>query len=343
MSKLDYLKKYTGGTEKSGHGKKKRKISSTSGNGVRVIDEDQPWTRKDDHKENTDDRWEALDKDDGPVVVDESELIGAKSRADGLVRGTWEEITPADRDEGVKRSRTYSDDSDAEVRRPPENKERAKTASGHYAGLQTGDAFGKTERQLHEANKRALAAADKTLSGANSETVYRDKSGKKVDMIEEYLKKEAIKQSKKTKILAAQQDYNLGTAQKKLVEEKMKELEEIAQEPFARTIDDPKLESWKKESLREGDPMAEYFQKKKDQEERERRKNQSNDPDKSVKVHDKPIYRGPNAPVNRFGIRPGYRWDGIDRGNQFERKVLLKTSEKISFKEDQYKWSVADM
>jgi pre-mRNA-splicing factor CWC26 len=232
-------------------------------------------------------------------------------------------------------SRHDSDDDEAPPRRdqPSKTTERAKTSSGHYAGLQTGETFGKTERQLHETNQKLLTNADKTLSGAYAETVYRDKSGKKVDMLEEYMRKEALTQGKQAKILAAQQEYGRGTAQKEQMIDKLRELEEIAQEPFARTIDDPKLELWKKEQLREGDPMAAYFLKKKDKDASAR------DPGKPSK----PIYRGPNAPVNRFGLRPGYRWDGIDRGNGFENKVLNKGSEKISNKEDEYLWSVADM
>jgi pre-mRNA-splicing factor CWC26 len=57
----------------------------------------------------------------------------------------------------------------------------------------------------------------------------------------------------------------------------------------------------------------------------------------------RPVYRGPAAPPNRFGIRPGYRWDAIDRGNGFERDLLKKVSDRGSLKEDEYRWSVSDM
>jgi pre-mRNA-splicing factor CWC26 len=57
----------------------------------------------------------------------------------------------------------------------------------------------------------------------------------------------------------------------------------------------------------------------------------------------KPLYSGPTPPPNRFHIRPGYRWDAIDRGNGFENILLKKLSDRSSFKEDEYRWAVSDM
>ena len=45
----------------------------------------------------------------------------------------------------------------------------------------------------------------------------------------------------------------------------------------------------------------------------------------------------------RFGIRPGYRWDGVCRGTGFEAKVMGRAAGRAARDEEAYRWSAADM
>jgi pre-mRNA-splicing factor CWC26 len=98
--------------------------------------------------------------------------------------------------------------------------------------------------------------------------------------------------------------------------------------PLARYRDDEDLESLLKSREREGDPMLAYLKKKQQK--------------KEGKKKEKPKWNGP-YPQNRFDIRPGYRWDGVDRSNGFEKDLFSRDANKKAVAEMAYKWSVEDM
>lgn len=76
------------------------------------------------------------------------------------------------------------------------------------------------------------------------------------------------------------------------------------------------------------DPMLEYFREK------ERQKLGAN--------KEKPTYKGP-CPPNRYNIRPGYRWDGVDRSNGFEKRLMQEKADKKAKEEDSYRWATRDL
>lgn len=224
-------------------------------------------------------------------------------------------------------------------------KRRKKTASGHDAGLQSGTAFGRTESKMKANRDEEMRGTDPSLQGEGADTVYRDRKGKKLDMLNEFMRQQAVKDGKEFKIEKAQTEWGKGTVQKQEAEALRQELVDVANEPFARTIDNPRMEAMRKGTMRDGDPMAEYFAKKKEEEdeiERARRASIRRG-DEVLVVVEKPKYKGPIGAPNRFRIPPGYRWDGIDRGNRYEHKILTKSNDRAALKEDEYRWSVSDM
>jgi pre-mRNA-splicing factor CWC26 len=210
---------------------------------------------------------------------------------------------------------------------------------GHSTGLQSAREFGENERKLKRIRDAEMMAIDEKQSGKDAQTVYRNKSGEKIDAMTEFMKKQSIDFAKKHKIEEAQYEWGKGSVQKKEIEDAAKEMALLANEPFARTADDPRREASLKEQIRDGDPMASYFSRQ-----REKVSAIAETPtagDSSVAA--KPKYKGPAPAPNRMGIRPGYRWDAVDRGNGFEKRVMQKMNERSSLREDEYKWSVSDL
>jgi pre-mRNA-splicing factor CWC26 len=122
-------------------------------------------------------------------------------------------------------------------------------------------------------------------------------------------------------------EWGKGMVQKKLRAEKLESDVYEAQKPLARYIDDTDLDKMMREQEREDDPMLQYIKK-------------SIDKESGV---EKKEYKGPAPAPNRFKIKPGYRWDGVDRSNGFEKKYFESLSQKKAFDVERYKWSVEDL
>ncbi|GAX16607.1 pre-mRNA-splicing factor CWC26 [Fistulifera solaris] len=236
---------------------------------------------------------------------------------DGKRRRRYDTDSSDDDRRGIRRRRhdsSSSEDSNEE--------DRERMSSGHVAGLQSGSKFAKMEKNLqHEKQDTVNKMVDKYGHG---DTVYREKStGRKVE------KNQPDKEeAQRTQVL-----LNTSRAQRERELQRQEEAIALQKTSFTRYADDEKLEALRKNEIREGDPMAAYASNKKDSKAEGRVNDQST----------KPVYKGPPAKPNRFNVRPGFRWDGVDRGNGFENKLLSQRNQLQHQREVAYRWSTADM
>jgi len=222
-----------------------------------------------------------------------------------------------------KQQRRYnSDDDDSQQQRRRQRRQKVKNdstklmKSGHSAGLHNIDKFRQEEMEIQKQKKHDTK--NKTDNHHQEETIYRDsKTGKKMKLNVENQQNQSIEQKKQQKW------ENMGTIQKRQMEERVQQ--ELQPSSFARTLND--VDDWKKHTIRDGDPMMSTARSNKT----------------ARQANQKPVYKGPQGKPNRYSIPPGYRWDGIDRGNGFEDLVLAQLYAKGRKDEEAYKWSCADM
>ncbi len=203
-----------------------------------------------------------------------------------------------------------------------------KTLDGKRAGLQTGRALREETEELRKREEEAFRKMDKSLTGQNATTAIR---AGKMRQIEAKQQVEKEKAEKIAKLQEAYQKWNKGLKQGESQSTKLAEDVHEMSKPLARFAGDEDLERLLRDQDREGDPMAAYMAKKK-----------AKSGDGKGKAS-RPVYRGPAAAPNRFAILPGYRWDGVDRSNGYEKMYFEKQNKAVAIAEEAYKWSVSDM
>ena len=203
--------------------------------------------------------------------------------------------------------------------------------SGAKAGLQTAAevaaAIERKQKREIEEYKRS------TITAKETKTTYRDATGRRLDPMlrraEARAQQEQHERAEKEAKAAEeerQKDLRLGLAQRRAAEEARLALQRQETQKFANTKDDEEYNAELKERERWNDPAAAFLS------------NEAKEKKKAKRFgRNVPVYMGA-APPNRFGIRPGYRWDGVDRSNGFEKLWFQKQNEKRAWKEEWDRW-----
>jgi pre-mRNA-splicing factor CWC26 len=216
-----------------------------------------------------------------------------------------------------------------EPTRDSANDEKQKMSSGHTAGLLKGAQFSKELKAIKKKEAAKMTKMGEEKMGKDQETVYRDKKGRRLDMLEEMMKQQRVRDGKEERTAKEEYEWGTGDVQKQQKNKLAEEYAKVAAAPFARHADDADVDAVYKDRMRFDDPMAAYVTNKKVHQ--------------SKVANAKPVYKGPAPPPNRFGIRPGYRWDGVDRGSDFERKLAKAHNSKAANRADYAAYSQADL
>ncbi|KAJ7129018.1 Pre-mRNA-splicing factor of RES complex-domain-containing protein [Mycena crocata] len=202
---------------------------------------------------------------------------------------------------------------------PPDEQPQVVEETPFVGGLVSAQQLKKALPQSHV----APAATEEEMALAQ-ETVYRDATGKKINTKAARAEAARLKREREEKE-AQKMEWGKGLVQRDEAEKRKQELEKQRGKKFARYADDADLNEEMKAKELWNDPAAQFLTKKR------------------ARGPRKPEYNGPPPPPNRFGIKPGYRWDGVDRGNGFEKKLFQSKNEKKRKGLESYQWSAEDM
>ncbi|XP_054747906.1 BUD13 homolog [Anastrepha obliqua] len=218
---------------------------------------------------------------------------------------------------------------------PPTHKPKAsKTLDGKKAGIQDAKSLMQETEERRQREERMYNEMSKEVSGRDAEVRVRS-TGRKGQRARDAEEEDPEKRRRKEEHERRKKEkYDRWGKGLKQVEEHRQRAEAESYEgskPLARYENDEDLDRYLREQERADDPMLEYMRKKKKERQKE-----------TGALAEIPKYEG-SYPENRFGIRPGYRWDGVDRSNGFEKKWFDVQNEKRAAQVEAYLYSVEDM
>eukprot|EP01127_Copromyxa_protea_P013786 TRINITY_DN3734_c0_g1_i2.p1 TRINITY_DN3734_c0_g1~~TRINITY_DN3734_c0_g1_i2.p1 ORF type:complete len:495 (-),score=134.31 TRINITY_DN3734_c0_g1_i2:1-1305(-) len=205
----------------------------------------------------------------------------------------------------------------------PVRKKFRQMEGGGRAGLFLGDEVAKDEEIQRKRTLENLRKLDPKSSGQGAATIYRDRRGKVLSGLTQMIAQE---EGTKYEDASTEFDWGVGKIDRaKEAEQKALEEEESGRGFHAVYADDERLNDHKKEQDRFGDPMLKMVKESSQKKKTTLR-----------------LYKG-WIPSNRYGIRPGWRWDGIDRSNKFEERLFKLKNQQEDDREREMYYAQSDM
>lgn len=261
--------------------KKKKRKATTAAPSAFVMDVDGGWG--DEAREDMEDAEEAA-----VVAADRS---FKKRKAAPTEEGSgWATIQP-----GVKEET------------PPPDEQPQVVDTPFVGGLVTAQQL---KKALPQTNVEPTATAEEIALA--QETVYRDATGKKINTKAARAEAARLKREREEKE-AQKMEWGKGLVQRDEAEKRKQELEAQRGKKFARYADDADLNEEMKAKELWNDPAAQFLTVRFLCAVRRLCSFTCLSQKKRAKGPRKPEYTGPTPPPNRFGIKPGYRWDGVGR------------------------------
>ncbi|KAJ5486864.1 hypothetical protein N7519_002924 [Penicillium mononematosum] len=315
-------------TERPKKKRKKTKAIDTAGSGLIIADDDPPDIRSlGNTGEDDEDRpyFETSAKTTEFRRAKKSswKTIGGPTPGQG---GSEQEAADAIlADAAAERAAQQDPDDEDAFMMDNEDDGAGRMESGARGGLQTA-AQTAAMVKAQEKRRKAEEAQYRDPSAANQksqETIYRDASGRIINVAMKRAEARRAEEEKREKEEQAREAL-MGDVQRQQREERRQDLQAIKAMPLARTIEDEEMNEDMRARDRWNDPAAEFLTARRDA---------------GASVTGRPLYRGSFQP-NRYGIRPGHRWDGVDRANGFEKDWFASRNKKSRFEALEYQWQM---
>lgn len=319
----DYLaSRYLVADPKPSTKKRKRKHAAATGLFI-TDDDDSTWARA---SAQTDE-----EEDGGPTTVSGTTAEFRKTR-----RSNWKRVggakDTANDDKAAADAILAVAAAETEAARAGEDEApivedtigAVKMSDGTHAGLQTAEAVSAQLKRRQREERDEFERHRK--SAKEEETVYRDATGRRIDISMKRAEARRAAAEAQQKALQAKEALK-GEVQLEEARERKEQLRDAKLMPFARNIDDEQMNRELKEQDRWNDPMTQFMSEKKATAGRAKASKR------------RPVYTGA-APPNRYGIKPGYRWDGVDRGNGSEAERFKAINRRERNKGLEYSWQM---